>query len=303
MDKKKKNFRYWKKAATPYILLFPIVAFVLIFMFWPVVNVFIMSFQNMVVTKPQDDGFIGLQNYVHIFTKDKLFKRVLYNSMIWVVFSVILQAVLGFVLALMLNEKFKGRALARTLALCPWAVSGVIVALIWNLIFGETYGMLNDLLRRLGLITINISWFSKGSNARAALIIANVWRGIPFFTISFLSALQTVSDDLYEAAEIDGGGGIKKLFYITLPMIKDSVVMTTLLRAIWTFNAVDLIYSMTGGGPANQTTTYALYIMNKFQNELNYGYASALAAIATIGMCIFSLFYISKTKLGKEGLY
>ncbi len=303
MKRTRKSFRYYKKMAIPYILLFPVVGFVMVFMFWPIVNVFILSLQNYEVMKPAERGFVGLQNYMTILTQDKLFVKSWYNSFIWVVVSTVIQAVLGFWLSTMLNKKFRGRGFVRAMILSPWAISGVITAIIWSLIFGQQYGLLNDILKRLGMITENISWFSDGSRARIALIIANVWRGLPFFVINYLSALQTVPDDLYEAADMEGATGFQKTFRITVPVVKDSIIVTTLLRAIWTFNAVDLIFSLTGGGPGRETMTYTLYIMNKFKNELNYGYASALAAIATVCLCIFSLIYIKISKMGKEALY
>lgn len=294
---------YYKRRAIPYFLLAPVVLFILLFMLWPMVNVFVMSVQNYQLLRPLERDFIGLENYITILTQDELFIKALRNSFVWVVFSVIVQTVLGFWLAWLLNQKFKGRGLYRALVLSPWAVAGVMVGIIWNLILGETYGVLNDILMRLGIIDRNISWFSSGNQAMAAVIIANVWRGIPFFTISYLSALSSIPEDVYESAKIDGAGSVMTLFRITLPMIRDTIVLTTLLRAIWTFNAVDLIYTMTYGGPNHATTTISMYIMSTFKTEMNYGYASALAAIATGFMMIFAFIYMRAGKLGKEEMY
>ena len=255
------------------------------------------------MTKPVDRAFIGLANYIEIFTKDALFYKGLKNSAVWVLVSVSLQTILGFWLAFLLNKKFRGRGLCRALVLSPWAVAGVMVGIIWSLILGETYGVLNDLLQKIGVIDRNISWFSSGGRAMMAAIMANVWRGIPFFAISYLSALSSVSDDIYESAKIDGAGTFVTLFRITIPVIKDTIVLTTLLRAIWTFNAVDLIYSLTNGGPNNATMTMPLYIMSKFKGELDYGYASSLAAIATFIMMIVAFVYIKGSRMGKEEMY
>lgn len=299
----KKSRLYYKRTAVPYLMLAPVVLFVALFMLWPMLNVFIMSFQNYVVIRPKDRAFIGLDNYVEIFTNDPLFYKGLVNSAVWVFVSVVFQTVLGFWLAFLLNKKFKGRGLYRALVLSPWAVAGVMVGIIWSLILGETYGVLNDVLQKIGLIDQNISWFSSGQKAMMAAIMANVWRGIPFFTISYLSALSSISDDIYESAKIDGANTFVTLFRITLPMIKDTIVMTTLLRAIWTFNAVDLIFSLTSGGPNNATMTMPLYIMSKFKGELDYGYASALAAIATMIMMAVAFIYITGSRMGKEEMY
>ena len=259
--------------------------------------------QEYQLLKPDSRKFIGFQNFVEVFTKDKVFMKAIKNSVVWVFVSVAVQTVLGFWAAYLLNQKFKGRGLYRALVLSPWAVAGVMVAIIWSLIYGETFGVLNDVLLKLGVIKRNISWFSNSSRAMAAVIIANVWRGVPFFTISYLSALAGISDDIYESAKIDGAKTWVTLFRITLPMIKDTIVITTLLRSIWTFNAVDLINTLTGGGPNNATITMPLYIMQKFKLEYNYGYASALAAIASLIMMIVAFIYINIGKLGKEEMY
>lgn len=295
--------RFNRRAATPYILLAPILIYVALLMIWPMINVYVMSMQNYQLLKPKERAFIGLQNYVTIFTQDEIFLKALGNSFVWVVVSVLVQTVLGFTLAMLLNQKFKGRGLYRALVLSPWAVAGVMVGIIWSLIYGETYGVLNDVLKRAGLIEHNISWFSSGRLAMTAAIIANVWRGIPFFCLNYLSALSSISDDIYESATIDGANGVVTLFKITIPMIKDTIVLTTLMRSIWTFNAVDLIYSLTYGGPNNATLTMPLYVMTTFKTKLDYGYASALAGIATIIMMVFAVAYIKMGKLGKEGMY
>ena len=181
---KRERYLYYKRQATPYILLAPILLFVSIFLLWPMVNVFLMSIQEYQLLKPDARKFIGFQNFVEVFTEDKVFMKAIKNSLVWVAVSVAVQTVLGFWVAYLLNQKFKGRGLYRALVLSPWAVAGVMVAIIWSLIYGETFGVLNDLLLKLGIINRNISWFSNSSRAMAAVIIANVWRGVPFFTIS-----------------------------------------------------------------------------------------------------------------------
>ena len=273
---KKGSMMHYRRLATPYLLLAPMLAFVMCFMIWPIINVFMMSTESYKVTKPNDRHFI-----------------------VYVILSVVFQTVLGFWLAWLLTRKFKGRGVIRALALVPWAVAGLMVGIIWNLMLGQTYGVINDLLRRAGIIEMNISWFSNGSSAMFAAVIANIWRGIPFFTISYMSALSGISDDLYESAKIDGANSAVTLFRITLPMIKDTIIFTTLLRAIWTFNAVDLIVSLTDGGPNRGTTTLALYIMNTFTGSYDYGYASALAVISTLIMMVVAFVYIRFGKMGQ----
>lgn len=294
--------RALRKTITPYLLLAPVLLFIICFMFWPIMNVFSMSFENYKATRPNARAFIGLGNYVKILTKDAVFAKSLKTMFVWVVVSVGFQTVLGFWMAYLLNKKFTGRGIVRAFALAPWAVAGIMVGIIWKLILGETYGVFNDLLKRVGLITTNLSYFSSVQMATFSCMLANVWRGIPFFTISYLSALASIPDDLYESATIDGAGPARTLFSITLPMIKDTIIITTLLRSIWTFNAVDLIIAMTEGGPNRGTTTLALYVMNTFSGKFDYGYASALAVIATMMMMVLAFVYLRVGKLGKDGV-
>lgn len=300
--RKPRGKRAMRKALTPYLLLAPVLLFIICFMFWPIMNVFSMSFENYKATRPNARAFIGLANYVKILTKDAVFAKSIRNTLVWVIVSVAFQTVLGFWMAYLLNQKFRGRGLVRALALAPWAVAGIMVGIIWKLILGETYGVFNDLLKRAGFISTNLSYFSTVKLATFSCVLANVWRGIPFFTISYLSALSSIPDDLYESAKIDGAGPFRTLFSITLPMIKDTIIVTTLLRSIWTFNAVDLIIAMTEGGPNRGTTTLALYIMNTFSGKFDYGYASALAVIATLMMMILAFIYLKVGKLGKDGV-
>jgi len=296
------NRQLYKKSI-PYLLLSPVIIFISCFMLWPIVNVFRMSFESYQASKPTARHFIGFANYISIFTQDPLFWKTLGNTTTWVLVSTAFQTVLGFWLAYLLCKKFRGRGFVRALGLVPWAVAGVMVGIIWSLMMGESYGLLNDLLKKAGLISSNISWFATGEKSMFSAVLANIWRGIPFFTISYMSALVAIPDEVYESTRIDGANAAVTLLKITLPMIKDTIILTTLLRAIWTFNAVDLIISLTNGGPNRSTTTLALYIMNKFSNEFNYGYASALAVIAMFMMMVLAFIYIKWGKLGKDGMY
>lgn len=297
---KEKRRMEMRKKATPYLLLAPVFIFVCCFMLWPILNVFKMSLEEYIVTRPRNRHFIGLENFRTIFTADPIFWRALGTTAIYVLVSVAIQTVLGFWLAYLLTRKFKGRGVVRALALVPWAVAGLMVGIIWNLMLGQTYGVINDLLVKFHITETKLSWFSSRNFALASIVIANVWRGVPFFTISYMSALSGISDELYESARIDGAKAPTQMFKITIPMIKDTIVITTLLRAIWTFNAVDLIVSLTNGGPNRGTTTLALYIMNTFQIDSNFGYASALSVISTLIMMVIAFIYIRVGKVGKN---
>ena len=302
LNQRQRQWLSLKKKAVPYLLLAPVVIFVCCFMLWPILNVFKMSTESYYATKPMQRHFVGFQNFVKVFIDDPIFVKTLSTTVLYVLLSVALQGVLGFWLAYLLTRKFKGRGIIRALSLIPWAVAGLMVGIIWNLMLGQTYGVVNDLLVKCHFAKTKFSWFSSRQFALTAIVIANVWRGIPFFTISFMSALSGISEEIYESCKLDGARPWTTMFRITIPMIRDTIIVTTMLRALWTFNAVDLIISLTDGGPNRGTTTLALYIMRTFSDSFNYGYASTLSTISTIIMMVFAFAYIKGGKLGKGGI-
>ncbi|WPC09620.1 sugar ABC transporter permease [Globicatella sp. PHS-GS-PNBC-21-1553] len=286
--------------ATPYLLLLPSFIMIVAFLFYPMGTVFYYSFQHYDISAPFYDGFAGLDNYIKIFTKDKLFYSSLINSVKWVVSEVGLQLVFGLIFALLLNEKFKFRGFARTVTFLPWAISGVLTSVMWMLMYNEHIGVFNDILRKLGLINKNISFLSSTNSAFISVVIAELWRGIPFFAVTLLAGLQNIPDELYEAAKVDGATWIDELKNITLPQLKNTIVLTTLLRIVWEFNNVDLLYNLTGGGPANSTMTYAMYIANTAVKGSNFGYGSALTVIGFSILTIVALIYLKLSNYNEK---
>lgn len=297
-----KRKKIWGKSARPYLMLLPTFAILAIFMIYPIFNTFFLSTQNHVLTNLKDAGFIGLTNFINLF-QDKIFLKAAGNSVWWTVVNVCLQAFFGLIVALLLNMEFKGRTIFRTLLFTPWAVGGILVALIWSFLFNESIGVIGDLLMKLGIIKGKMSWFSSGQTSIWALTIANTWRGVPFFAISILASLQTISLDVYESASVDGAGAWSKFWKITLPLIKDTLLLTILLRTIWTLNIVDIIYGMTKGGPNFSTLTIPVYIMMTFNDTLDSGYASAMAVVMILVLLIFSVIYLKVGKYGEEEYY
>src|SRR5690606_8187664 len=178
----------------------------------------------------------------------------------WVVTEVGLQLVFGLILALLLNQTFKFRGMIRAVAFIPWAISGVQASVIWSLMYNEHMGVLNDILMRLGIVDSPQAFLASTSTAFGAVVIAELWRGIPFFAITLLAGLQSIPQELYEAARVDGASRWKSFLFVTLPQLKNTIILTTLLRVVWEFNNVDLIFNLTGGGPAHSTTTLTMYI-------------------------------------------
>jgi len=280
-----KNINLW-----PYILLLPAILIVLSVVFIPVINAVLMSFQSYDLRWPDRIGYIGLQNYIDLF-QDQLFWSSLLRTFLWVVFGVGFQFLLGFILAVLLNKKIMLRGFLRSLSLIPWVTPGVLIALMWRWIYDGNYGVLNDILLRLGLISNKIPVLAQVTTAFPAAIVTIIWQGISFFALMILAGLQGIPHELYEAADIDGANKSQKLFRITIPSLRNTLFVTTLLRIIWVANSVDVIANLTEGGPAYSSQTLSVYIFNK-GNSLNLGYASAMAIILALLLSAVAIPYL-----------
>lgn len=283
----------------PYLLIAPAALLMLGFIAYPMISVLYYSLQNYNVTKPWRNGYAGFDNFHRIFTDDQQFWQSLGFSLRWVVVQVGLQLVIGLALALLVNQTFIGRGLSRALVFSPWAVSGVLTTTIWMLLYNPSTGV-SRYLADAGIGSYGHSVLSDPHTVFWAAVLAELWRGVPFFAILLLADLQSIPKDLYEAASVDGAGRMRQLFHITLPHLRDAIVLSTLLRAVWEFNNVDLLYTLTGGGPAGQTTTLPLYVANTGLDGHDFGYASALTAVAFVILLFFSLVYLRLSKFGGD---
>ncbi|GHH73711.1 transporter [Streptomyces sulfonofaciens] len=283
----------------PYLLIAPAGLLMLGFIAYPVLSVFYYSLRHHNPTKPWRNGFAGLGNFVTALTGDPQFLPTLGFSLRWVAAQVALQLLLGLGLALLVHQSFVGRAPARALVFSPWAVSGVLTSTIWLLLYNSQTGV-TRYLADLGMGSYGTSWLSDTGTVFPAVVVAELWRGVPFFAILILADLQSVPRDLYEAAEVDGAGRLRRFLHITLPHLKDAIILSTLLRAVWEFNNVDLLYTLTGGGPAGETTTLPLRIASIAVDSHDFGYASALTTVAFVILLFGSLVYLRLSKFGGE---
>lgn len=287
-----------QRGMAPYLLILPTVLLIAVFLVYPVGSVFYYSLQKYNVTQSYDNGFVGFDNFVAIFQDEQFWSSLRFTGQ-WVVVEVGLQLVFGLILALVVNETFKGRGLARAFSFAPWAVSGVLTTAIWILIFNPSSGW-GYYLAEAGLIPYGTSILSNAEGAFWGAIIAELWKGIPFFAILILADLQSAPTELYEAAQVDGANRWQRFRNITLPHIKNAIILTTLLRAVWEFNNVDLLYTLTGGGPGGSTTTLPLYVANTAINAKEFGYGSALTVVAFGILLVFSIVYLAVSRFGKE---
>ncbi|HEV8672741.1 MAG TPA: sugar ABC transporter permease [Methylomirabilota bacterium] len=262
---------------------------------FPILKAMHMSLYHHVLIKPQEYRFIGLDNYARLLADD-VFWLSLWNSFVWVFGSVSLQFVGGFAAALLLHQSFRGRAVVRTVSLLPWVIPGVVVALVWEYVYQPNYGLLNDLLFRLGWLHNRVAWLSDPNLAMPAVIATNVWRGVPFFAIMLLAGLQAIPDELYEAARVDGASVVQRFWHVTLPLLRPIIVVATATRIIWTFNYADLIFVMTSGGPANATQITSTYTLIQAYSNLDFGYAATLSVVLLMIMLAFTIFYLRVTR-------
>lgn len=223
------------------------------------------------------------------------------NSFVYVIASVGMQFLLGMTLALTLRKKFKGRGVYQAIVFLPWAFSAFVVGLMFRWSFNGEYGVVNDLLIKLGLATGKIAWLGTPGLSLLVVVLAMVWMGVPFFAIMYLAAFQSIPGDVYEAADIDGCGAFKRFFAITFPYIKPTVIMTLLLRTIWVFNSFDLIVVITGGGPANHSQTLPSYMYTRAFSGYDFGLASALGVVLMVILAVYAVVFLRVTKYNKAG--
>jgi multiple sugar transport system permease protein len=283
--------------ALPYVLLSPAVLATLALVFVPMLQAVFPSLQHNILWKPRDVRFIGLDNYLAI-AQDPVAWSSLGRTLLWIGLTVPLQLLLGLATALLLNQQFRWRGLARSLILIPWALPSVVIALMWAWMYQPQVGLFNDLLLRLGLVTQAVPWLAQPGTALYAIIVALVWQGFPFFAIMILAGLQTIPASLYEAAAVDGATPWQQFREVTLPGLKGVLVTALMLRLIWVANSIDVILVMTGGGPGYATHTLPLYAFKRTYGSMDFGYGTALAC--TFSLLLLGLILVYLRRAGRE---
>lgn len=289
-----------KKKIEPYLYILPVLILLLIMFGYPLIKSVIMAFQNYKLSNLDNIHFNNFANFIKVF-KDTDFIMLLKNSLIYVTTSVLAQFLLGLVLALCLKEKFRGRGIYQSIVFLPWAFSSFVVGLLFRWSFNGEYGVVNDVLMKLNIIDSGIAWLGTPGLSLLVIIFAMVWSGIPFFGIMILAALQSIPEEIYEAAAIDGCGMFRKFFSLTLAYIKPTIIMTVLLRTIWIFNSFDLVVIITGGGPANYSQTLPSFMYTKAFASYDFGLASAFGVILMVMLCIYAVIFLKISNYDKAG--
>jgi multiple sugar transport system permease protein len=266
---------------------FVIPAMILLFLFlaYPLVLGIWLGFTDTMVGRKGE--FIGLANYISLL-QDRLFWLVTYYTFLYTAAAVFFKLILGFILAIVLNRNFRAKGFVRAIVLLPWIIPTVLSAICFWWLFDTTFSGITWVLIKAGLISHKIDYLGDPTNARISLIVANVWRGIPFFTIGLLAGLQTINPTLYEAASIDGAGGWHRFRHVTLPLITPLLAVVTTFSTIWTFADFQLIWVITKGGPANATHLYGTLSFQRAIPGGQFGEGAAISAfiLPVLIMCV-----------------
>ena len=298
MKKIKEFFRYDNIGL---LFILPAFVYMAIFVGFPIISNIGLSLQDVTVRNLAngDKHFIGLSNYIEIFS-DEVFRKALVNTLIFTIACLFFQFLIGFFLALFFNKRFKFAKPVRGLLMIPWMMPMTVTALMFKFMFSTDVGIINYILKSIGIINQNIEWLTTPGSAMAAVVIANIWIGIPFNTILLSTGLTTIPQELYESASVDGANKFQKLVSITIPLLKPTIESILVLGFIYTFKVYDLVYVMTEGGPVNSTHLLSTYSYKLSFDMFQYSKGSAVANVLFLILLIVGMLYIKITMEGEE---
>lgn len=291
-----------KKNWPGYLLVLPACIAIVCVSIYPMCYGISLAFQNYVLTHAADpdfQAFVWLDNFLSVFQQPD-FIQALGNTAVWTVSNVVVQVTLAILISLQLNKRVRGRSFFRTTALLPWAIPSVIAALTFRFLYDTNVGIINTVLQKLGIISSGISFLGNLETARWAVTIESIWKGTPFVVIFVLAALQSVPEELYESARVDGAGKVHTFFHITLPNIKGPLGIATILTTIGTINNFNAVWLMTQGGPLGTTEILFTYAYKKAFNGYNFGEAAAISVLMFVIIAVLTAVY-TKMIEEKEG--
>ena len=286
------------KAVEPYVWLLPSIVLMVVMIIVPIYTVFKISFSEVGRTG-KIKGFIGLQNYLEVF-EEPAFWTTLQNTVVWTIAVVGISTLIGFVLAMILNEKFHGRKIVRAIVIFPWATALIIQSVIWKYIINADYGSLNVMLRQWGLIDKFINWTATAGSMFAWECWVGIFVTFPFVTFCVLSGLQSIDTSLYEAADVDGATFWHKLFTITLPLVSPSLTVSTVLNIIYVFNSFPIVWTISKGAPADKTHTLVTYLYQLSFADGKSGHAAAVSVIGFVILAFCASIYMILSLRGEE---
>jgi multiple sugar transport system permease protein len=280
------NKSFQNKLVIAWILILPVLIIRGFTIIYPIIVTFINSMFEINMFKGGVATFIGFQNFFAIFKDDKIITSLEF-TLIFTIISMIFHVILGIFLAVLLNQKFKGRKFLRTIVLIPWAMPMVVTGLAARWAFNDSYGLVNDLIRKI-FTTFHFDWLIHPESTRIAVILVDLWKDVPFFAILVLAGLQFIPEEIYESAKMDGSNVVRTFFSITIPLIMKNLLTLCIFFTMWRIVSYDIVYAMTTGGPGDSTSLLAYRIAVEAFTNLNIGYASAIAVLLFLMMIIIS---------------
>jgi trehalose/maltose transport system permease protein len=278
-------------------LVLPAVIVVFLVIGFPLFSVIVDSFLKLKLDGVTPPSFVGFDNYLFIFS-DPDFWHSVWVTLIFTFFSVTIESVLGLVVALVANSKFKGRTLLRVAILIPWAIPTVVSSQIWKWMFNDIYGVANIILAGLHIIPHKLAWLATPETALPVIIAVDVWKTTPFMSLLLLAGLQLIPADLYEAASIDGASGVRKFFSVTLPLVMPTLLVALIFRTLDALRVFDIFYIMVGG--QGNMATMAVYNQQQLIQFLDAGVGSATSVVILIFIMIFVVAYTRFSKASFE---
>ncbi|MBD8533467.1 sugar ABC transporter permease [Plantibacter sp. CFBP 13570] len=278
-----------------FVLVLPGLALLVAVVAYPLLTALVTAFFKQSLVVPGRE-FVGLQNIIDVLQGD--FLKLLGQTMVFTLGTTIAPFIIGFALALALNTRIRGAKMLRGLMLIPWLVPGVVVSFLWMWIFNANYGVANAVLGLFGIEAQ--AWLAQPQTAMFAVIVAKTWQSFPWIMVMLLAGLQTVPQELHEAAEMDGAGTIRRFFSITVPQLKGIIGLVLLLEFIWNFQHFDIIYVLTGGGPAGSTQTFATAVYETAFRGFDLGHAGALGLLWLILLMALVVVYVRFSEKGEQ---
>lgn len=293
------ELRRLKANRAAYLFIAPLALVVGLILMYPILKAALMSFQYWKVARPIAAGhpFVGFDNYAEVL-RSGYFAKSLGITFVYILVTVVLRFVLGIGTAVLLNTPFKGRGLVRALVIIPWAVPEVVTCLVFILMYDYQYGVINDVLIKMNLLSSPVAFLGNSDTALWAAMFVNVWKGFPFAAIMLLAGLQGIPKSLYEAASIDGASAWKQFRHVTMPSLKPVSVIVFLLLVIWTIKDFGIVYVLTGGGPSRVTEVLTIFIYRAGFKSFDFGLAAAAGMFLLIVSVAFTVLYMKATKAG-----
>lgn len=289
-----------RNVRTAFVMILPAMIFLLLLIAYPLGKVIHDSFYFTHLINKSMTGFAGFANFEKVIS-DEHFGQAAKNTCFWTVFSVLGEYLMGMLTAVLLNQQFKGRALFRTFVFIPWLVPIIVAGMTWDWMLNPSFGIINYLLVHLNFIKAPIDFLGDVKYAMSTVIFVNIWRSFPYYTISFLSAMQSIPGELNEAAAIDGAGMFKRFFKVTLPQLRSVSLVIVFMHIIWTSINFDFIWVMTQGGPNYATETLPLMIYRYSMQKFDVGAASALSTMMfTFMTVLFIVYYYKRNKISSD---